>query len=172
MKNVMRILSVVVLSAGLMAVTAHAADTGIQAGKWQVTTVTKVKGMDEEFKAAKEQMEKMPPAEKAKMDKMMGTMGVHMDNAANALTTTATQCMSSKDPVPNISINQKCHVTHKKDGNTVHFKVTCPDSDATGTVHYQGKMMKGTVHSKQIVKDKVAEVTMQLSGKYLGPCTQ
>lgn len=131
----------------------------IKEGKWAMTMVTKMAGMDEEMAGA---MADMSEEEKAMMQQMMGGMGVSM--GPEGMTSTITRCLTNAEPVP--EEDPGCKSAHSVKGNTVHFTSTCPDSQAKGEITYHNDSMNGVIHSQSAE----GEATIQISGKYVGPC--
>jgi hypothetical protein len=123
---------------------------------------------------AMKQMENMPPAAKAMMQRMQGGAGVQMGVSAEGITTTITQCMTALDPVPNTKTSKDCQQTHDVRGNTVTFHMVCKgknsEMDSTGQMTYMGDSMKGQMKTHQVSRGKSMDTTVQMAGKYLGPC--
>ena len=148
---------------------------GIKEGKWEMTMVTKMEGLSAEEAAAMEQMKNMPPAAMAMMQKMPG-MNVQMGAGAEGITTTITECMTSKNPVPHMNDSDPadCKQSHDIDGNTVNFKVECNNHrqqmNSTGSVTYKDDAMEGTIKSHQVENGQAMDATIKMSGKYLGKC--
>ena len=148
---------------------------GIKEGKWSMTMVTKMEGMPAEAAAAMKEMENMPPEAAAMMKQMQGKMGFQMHGNDQGITTTVTQCMTNQNPVPNRKAPENCQQTHKINGNTVTFHVACNSKamhmDSTGHVTYSGDSMAGQIKSQQVAEGSDMDVTIDISGKYLGPCS-
>jgi hypothetical protein len=148
-------------------------------GKWSMSITTKFDPNSSEAKEmqkAMKEMENMPPAARAMMEKMQGGMGVKMGaGPQGGMTTTITQCLSDKDPVPDMEASNKdCQQTHEIKGNTVTFKSVCKvkgtETTTTGNMTYKGDSMKGEVKSRAVSRGKTMDTTMEMTGKYLGPC--
>ncbi len=139
---------------------------GIKEGKWSITVVTKVQGMEGQAAEAAKAMEDMSPEEKAMMQQMMGGMGMN----ANGITTTITKCVTNENPVPETEEN--CHETHSINGNTVNFETICDDSKSTGQVTYEGDSMRGTINSHATIGGQETDSTIEISGQYVGPCNE
>jgi len=161
-----RFILVVGLAAAVVAGFAGIANAqNIKEGKWTMTMVTQMAGMEEE-------MADMTEEDKAMMGQMMGAMGskmgmdMKMGFGAGGMTTTVTQCMTKDDPVPESKQNKACKSTHSTKGNTVSFTTSCPDGDSTGKITYQNDSMKGIINSHSAGGD----ATIEISGKYVGPC--
>ena len=150
--------------------------TGLQAqsvheGKWSMTMVTKMEGMDQESNEAMAEMQNMSPEEKAMMQQMMGGMHMQMNSDSPGITTTITKCLSDQDPVPGTNEDEDCQETHSANGNTVNFEEVCSDSHSTGQVTYNGDSMSGTITSQQTADGQETNSTIEISGQYLGPCS-
>lgn len=137
----------------------------IKTGEWRMTMVTKMDGeMEGKMAEAMKAMEDMTPEQKAMMEQMMGGMGMKMDE--KGITVTTNQCITDENPIPEVEDNQNCTTTHSVNGNTVNFEVTCPEGISTGEVTYGDDTMKGVIHTTTPEGD----VTVNISGQYLGPC--
>lgn len=164
------VLVAVVVVAGVVVFVSGARAEGIKEGKWNMTIVTKMGGAaSEDYTAAMKDMENMSAEEKAMMEKMMG--GVKMNAGGEGITTTVTKCVTSSDPVPEMPQEKDCQMTHSMNGDTVHFETVCPDGKSTGDVTYMDDSMKGTIKSQQTEDGKMTDVTIEISGVYVGPCS-
>ena len=156
------ILAVAVVAIGVaFAIGARA--QGIKEGKWTMTMVTKVPGMDKHAAEMEESMKNMSDDEKAMMQGMMGKMGMNMQAGGNSagITTTVTKCLTNDNPVP--QKDDSCTSTHTLDGNTVKFETTCADSHSTGEITYQNESMNGTITSQSAD----GEATIEITGEYV-----
>ena len=175
-KRVMKksILVLLCCSAFIVFATAVRAEE-IKEGKWSMTMVTKMEGMPPEAAQAMKEMENMPPEAMAMMKKMSGKMNFQMAGDAQGITTTVTQCVTNKNPVPDAKMPEKCQQTHTINGNTVNFQVSCnakdTQIDSTGQVTYKGDTMQGNIKSRQVINGKSMDAAIQINGKYLGPCS-
>ena len=165
---------IVVLAGIFVATLATTANAdGIKEGKWSMTMVTKMEGMAPEMADAMKEMENMPAEAKAMMQGMPG-MNFQMGGDAQGITTTVTQCVSNKNPVPENNAAENCQQTHEIDGSTVNFHVTCDgkheQTDSTGRVTYAGDSMEGEIKSHQKSDGQSTDAVIQITGKYLGPC--
>jgi len=160
------IVAVGVAAVGILLFTNTAKAAEIKEGQWSMTTVIHIDGMDE----AMEEMKGMSPQEKAMMEKMMGGMKFGAAGGGGGMSTTITQCITNDNPVPESDKQKNCQQTHSKKGNTVNFEVICADSHTSGQVTYQNNSMKGRIKSTQTKNGKKENVTMDISGKYVGPC--
>jgi hypothetical protein len=165
------IFAMAVVSVGFIVFISGLRAQGIKEGKWTMTMVTKMGEMDQESADAMKEMEKMSPEEQAMMKQMMGGMNVQMGGKSAGVTTTVSQCISDQDPVPDMSSGEDCQETHTIAGNTVHFEEVCSDSKSTGQVTYGEETMSGVIKSQQMVDGKVSDVTIEISGQYVGPCS-
>jgi hypothetical protein len=141
-------------------------------GKWTITMVTKMDGMEEEMAEAMAAMDDMSAEEKAMMQQMMGSMNMQMDVAGGAMTATVTQCMTQQEPVPALEgqEDKDCETEHSVTGSTVKFNVVCPDSAATGEMTYTENTMSGKISSQQMMDGQMTEATITMDGQYVGPC--
>ena len=158
------ILATAIISAGVVIFSIGASAQGIKEGKWSLTIVTKMAGMEQQTTEAMQAMENMSPEEKAMMQQMMGGTGMN----ANGMTTTIAQCITNDNPVPETQEN--CRQTHTQSGNTVNFETICNDSTSAGQVTYEGDSMRGTVHSHVTVAGRETNSTIEITGQYIGPC--
>ena len=151
---------------------AQAAD--IKEGQWSMTMVTKMSGIEDETAAMKKEMENMPPEAAAMMKQMTGQMGVQMGAGPEGITTTVKQCISSTKPVPDLPSAENCQETHAINGNTVKFEVACSgkggEMKSSGQMTYTGETMEGTIESHQMEHGRAVDATIEVTGKYLGPC--
>jgi hypothetical protein len=163
-----------VVSVGILFLASVASADGIKEGQWSMTTVIHMEGMDNQEAEAMKEMENMSPEEKALMQKMMGSMGMKMGGAGGGMgmSTTTTQCISNDDPVPDANNEENCKQTHTMNGNTVNFEVVCAKSHSTGKVTYKNDSMKGTIQSTSTENGQEKNVTLDISGEYVGPCGQ
>lgn len=167
-------LSMIFVFAGMLVFAAGLKAQSFKEGKWTMTMVTTMEGaMGEEYKQAMAELENMPPEQKAMMQQMMGATNVQMNVGSEGITTTITQCLSGENPVPDMNEegNADCRVTHTTSGNTVNFKVTCKGNESTGKMTYDGDRMNGVIKSHQITDGQKTDVTIKVSGQYLGPCS-
>jgi len=137
-----------------------------------MSITTKMEGMNEEAAAAMEAMKNMSPEQKAMMEKMMGGTGMLMSYDGTGITTTVTQCMSNEAPVPQTEPENDCQTTHSINGNTVSFEVACADGISIGQVTYNGDSMQGEIKVQQTVEGQKSEATIEITGKYVGPCDE
>ena len=166
------ILAMGVVSVGVVTFVIGLRAQGIKEGKWSMTMVTKMEGMEQDSAAAMKEMENMSPEDKAMMQQMMGNMNIKMNGNSAGITTTITKCVSNQNPVPDMNNSEGCKETHSMDGNTVSFEVVCKESTSTGQVTYKDDSMEGVVKSHQMVDGKETNATIEISGKYVGPCSE
>ncbi|MDP2653746.1 MAG: DUF3617 family protein [Candidatus Omnitrophota bacterium] len=164
------ILAMAVVAVGSLVFAAGLRAEGVREGKWSMTMVTTMGGMNQEATEAMESMENMSPDEKAMMEKMMGGMKLQAAGSAVGMTTTTTQCITNDNPVPDADATEDCQTTHTMDGNTVKFESVCKDSTSTGEITYQEDSMNGWIKSHQTVDGNETDVTIEISGQYVGPC--
>ena len=167
--------NVLVMSGILVSMVVFAAAVkaeGLKEGKWAMTMNTKMDGMPPEMADAMKQMENLPPRVAA----MMKQRGVQMSGNGQGMTTTVTQCITNQNPVPKSEkMPEDCQQTHEMNGNTVTFHVTCDKKDmqmdSTGHVTYSGDSMEGQIKSHEVSEGRNMDMTIDISGKYLGPCS-
>ena len=104
------------------------------------------------------------------MKQMTGQMGVQMGAGPAGITTTVNQCISSIKPVPDLPSAENCQETHEINGNTVKFKITCSGKGGEMKSSGTGETMEGTIESHQMEHDRAVDATIEVTGKYLGPC--
>ena len=167
------ILAIFVVSVGVVIFAVRLRAEGIREGKWSMTMVTKMGGMEEETAKMNKEMENMSPEDAAIMKQMMGKMNMQMDRNSQGITTTVTQCISNQNPVPDVNMQKDCKETHTMDGYTVNFHVTCDESksDSIGQMTYTDDSMEGEIKSHQVVDGKEVNSTIEISGKYVEPCS-
>jgi len=170
MKNIL--ISIAAVLAGLTVSVIDANAQNIKEGKWSMTITTEMQGMDAEMAQAMEAMKNMPPEQKAMMQKMMGGMGTSLSEDGQGMTITMTQCISQTNPVPQTEKQKNCKETHSIKGNMVSFETICPDGTSSGQVTYEGDSMKGTVTTNQTGEGQEIEATVDIEGKYIGPCDE
>lgn len=161
-----------IVSVGLLVFAGRANADGVKEGQWSMTTVIRMEGADDQSAEAMAEMEKMSPEEKAMMEQMMGGMKFGAPGGGMGMSTTTTQCITNDNPVPESEDQEDCQKTHSMTGNTVHFEVVCDDSRSTGDVTYENESMHGTIQSTQTADGTEENVTIDISGQYVGPCDQ
>ena len=161
-----------VVTIGILFSTCSADAAGIKEGKWSMTTVIKMDGMDNQAAEAMKEMEHMSPEDKAMMQKMMGGMKIGGAGAGMGMSTTITQCLTNNNPVPEASHQENCQQTHTVKGNTVNFDVVCSNSHSSGQVTYKNDTMNGTIKSTQTDHGQEKTNVINISGTYVGPCDQ
>ncbi len=146
----------------------------IKDGQWSMTMVMGMEGMDDQMAEAQKEMENMSPEDRAMMEQMMGGMGMKMGGPGGGMgmTMTSTQCITNDNPVPKNEEDEDCEDTHSFSGNTLNFESVCKNSRSTGQITYKNTSMKGTIESVKTVKGKEEKATINISGKYVGPCVQ
>ena len=161
--------AMVIVSMGSMIFVGTLRAQGIKEGQWSMTMVTRMGG--QENAQAMKEMENMSPEDKALMQQMMGGMNIQLGGNSAGMTTTITKCITNQDPVPGREGDEDCKKTHTIDGNTVNFEEICPDSKSTGRVTYEEDSMGGVINSHQTVDGKETDVTIDIKGRYTGPCS-
>ena len=151
---------------------------GLKEGQWSMTMVTKMDNMSPEMAAAMKQMENMPPEAKAMMQQMQQRMGVSMSADGQGMTITTSHCITNQNPVPkymkNKDMEDRCQQTHEINGNTVIFHSTCNYNDtqieSNGNMTYSDDTMQGEIKSHQTHAGKTIDSTVDITGRYVGPC--
>ena len=159
-----------VLSLGTLLAAGGVMAAGIKEGKWSMTTTIRMEGMDNQAAQAMKEMENMPPEQKAMMQQMMSGMKIGQLGNGMGMSTTKVQCITNDKPVPQAKGQEDCRQTHTAKGNTIDFEVICDDSRSTGQVTYKNDSMKGTIKSTQTGHGQQQNMTVDISGQYLGPC--
>ncbi|MDE2027717.1 MAG: DUF3617 domain-containing protein [Candidatus Omnitrophica bacterium] len=174
MRTISSMLAVVLLIA--FSSTAKALD--FKSGQWQLTMVTKMEHMPPEMATAMEQMKNMPPEAKAQMEAMQKKMGITMSANGQGMTVTTDKCLTEKNFIPShVGPGQEkyCRQTHQVNGNTVTFQGTCRRGDwqldSSGTMTYSENSMQGHMKVHQVTGSRTMDSTIDMTGKYLGPCT-
>ena len=144
------------------------AGQGMKEGQWSMTMTIQADGMGEEAAKAMQEMEQMPPEQKAMMQQMMG--GMKMGVGAQGMTMASSQCMTNEDPVPTRADEKDCQETHAIKGNSVHFDVVCDDSTSSGDVTYDNDSMTGHITSTRQEHGRETTSTIGIRGQYAGPC--
>jgi len=142
--------------AGAAASTAVLAD-GFKEGQWEITTKMDIPGMP-----------KMPEGVQLPPGVKMPGMGAGY---------TAKQCLK-KDQAAPASQRQdlKCEFTHKDfSGDTFSWASHCTSADggsvdSEGKATYSGDTMTSQVHMHGTQQGHPMDMTMNSTGKYLGPC--
>src|SRR5215831_10373649 len=147
-----------VLLAMLATGSAHAADM-IKAGKWEFSAQVQVPNMP-----------KLPPGVQLPPGVNIGAGGINAKR---------TSCLDSARPVPAdmhppSQQHGQCKVgAVNKNGNTVTWETSCPQSDGSvvhsdGVAHYTGDKMEATMKTR--VTGGISESSQHITGRYLGPC--
>jgi len=151
MRNFIIVTAVFLILTGVLATLARSED--IKEGQWSITTVHKFESIHAEGAASTTEMEDVP---------------------AQGTTMTQTKCVTHQSLLHETSIDESCQQTHELNGNTVHYHVLCPDEDmsleTTGQMVFNGDSMEGQLKAHMEGHDESADETVQITGKYLGPC--
>ena len=158
-----------VVALSLAASSAFAAD-GLKEGQWEYQSTTQMAGMSgmsaEEQAQFNEAMKQLPLG-----TKLPGNIGM----SAKGITSTFKQCVKADNPVPTDPRNQDCKTTQmKRSGNTytwaMHCKTSDGEMDSSGTGTYNGDSMTSKVQIKGSSHGQPVDMTMDMTGRYLGPC--
>jgi hypothetical protein len=144
-------------------------------GEWSLAMTMKLDENSAEAKQMKQamkEMESMPPEARAMMQGMGMQMGA---GPQGGMTTTITHCLTGEDVVPDSkAANKNCQESHEIKGSTVTFQSVCKDKKGeittNGVMTYKGDSMKGEIKSRTVSRGKMTDTTMEIAGKYLGPC--
>jgi hypothetical protein len=104
------------------------------------------------------------------------TTATKIEGMSGGLKATLTQCLSNKNPFPDIKTNGKtCKQTHRIQGNTITFHSSCKDKDEQieldGKITFAGDSMQGQMKSRQINGGgKATDVIIDIYGKFTGSC--
>lgn len=156
--------SALILAAAI--VPALAADK-VREGKWEYMSEMKMPGMPE----MPANMPKMP-------DGMQLPPGMTMPQfGPRGITSTFQRCITNEDLVPKDDKGkEQCTVTKMdRKGNTVNWAASCqtPQGPAKseGTATYTGDAMEATMRVTGNAEGRPFEMTQNMKGRYLGPCT-
>jgi len=158
---------VVIGVAGIgLSVTVLAADTILE-GRWQYTSTMQMDGMPQ----MPQGMPKMPEGMQMPPGVKMPAMG------AGGMTSTFESCVTNNNPVPqNKDRERNCKVTKMtRDGNHFSWTSSCqlPDggtAESEGEGSYSGDSSQVTIKTKAVHDGHPMNMTMNVTGKYLGPC--
>lgn len=160
MRTLKTLLPLIALGLALPVVAAD----GPKPGRWEYTTTMQMPGM-----AA---MPKLPEGVQLPPGVTMPQMG------PKGLTSSFQQCVTGEEAIPrNENGREDCTVTkQERKGNTVRWAATCNTpqgkAEGEGSVTYQGDSMQGNFRFKgQDGRGQPFEMTQQMSGRYLGPCS-
>jgi hypothetical protein len=143
----------------------------VKLGLWEITMKTNMGGAAaaQMPKMSDEDLAKLPPATRAQIENAM--------KAASGAPMTIKQCMTKEKLEKNAlgaqqRANQNCTQTVTKNTKTVmEANVVCTNPASTGSVHMEATSTtsyQGTVHSKSTERGREMEVTMEMSGKWVG----
>ena len=84
---------------------------------------------------------------------------------------TVTTCLTQKEPVAKIDEKNNCKMQDLTTvGNTVSWKVVCPEATSKGSITYAGAAYDGIIETNMKVEGKDMTSKMTMKGKYIGPC--
>ena len=144
-------------------------------GRWTITMVTQIEGMEEQIAQAAVIMQSLSPEEKAmmgNMTRMIGGLDIEMDLSKDGMITTITECLTEKNPVPNLKEVSSCQMTQNTNGNTTNFEAVCPQGTVAGHINYKKSTMTGQMTSRQKVNGKDTNANITMTGHYVGPCKE
>ncbi|HTZ16958.1 MAG TPA: DUF3617 family protein [Dissulfurispiraceae bacterium] len=86
---------------------------------------------------------------------------------------TVTTCLTQKEPVAKFNEKSDCKMQDLTTvGNTVSWKIVCPEATSKGSITYAGTTYDGAVETDMKMEGKQVTSKMTLKGKYLGPCPE
>ena len=84
---------------------------------------------------------------------------------------TVTTCLTQKDPVSKVDEKNDCKMQDLTTvGNTVSWKIVCPEATSKGSITYAGAAYDGIMETNMKMEGKDMTSKMTMKGKYLGPC--
>jgi hypothetical protein len=84
---------------------------------------------------------------------------------------TMTTCLTQKEPVAKMDEKNSCKMQDLSTvGNTVSWKVVCPEATSKGSITYAGTTYDGIVETNMKMGGKDVTSKMTMTGKYIGPC--
>jgi hypothetical protein len=86
-------------------------------------------------------------------------------------TMTTMTCLTQKDPVAKIDEKNNCKMENLTTvGNTVTWKIVCPEATSRGSITYAGATYDGIMETNIKMEGKDMTSKMTMKGKYIGPC--
>ncbi len=86
-------------------------------------------------------------------------------------TMTTMTCLTQKDPVAKIDEKNNCKMENLTTvGNTVTWKIVCPEATSRGSITYAGASYDGIMETNMKMEGKDMTSKMTMKGKYIGPC--
>ncbi len=185
----------ILLMTGVVFITLTAiAEESLKEGKWEMTMVSKMDNLPPELANAMNQLQgqldyhngkmtattpfssspvnlpipKNNPAAAAQAD-------YHMVTNNQGMTITSTSCVTNNNPIPDTKTPPGCAPPEiQRNGNTIDYHGVCHNKnfevDSTGHITYTGNTMQGLIKTRQTVQGRNMDSTIQITGKYIGPC--
>jgi hypothetical protein len=99
------------------------------------------------------------------------TTTMEMPGMPKPHTMTTTTCLTQKDPVAKIDEKNNCKMENLTTvGNTVTWKIVCPEATSRGSITYAGATYDGIMETSMKMEGKDMTSKMTMKGKYIGPC--
>lgn len=160
----------------LAALPAHAQAPTVKPGLWEINSKVKTGNAqaDSAMRMMLQQLENMPPAQRAQMEAMMAQNGVSMPKSGAdgglMLTACVTPEMAARKELP---LNQKGKCTSRRDqvagGLDVAFTCTDPASSGNGKIRFNGD--SAYTMTMDVTNNSGAgpqNATVESSGRWLG----
>ena len=161
----MRKQMIIAATLGLLPTLALAAEE-IREGRWQYTSTMQVEGMPQ-----MQNMPKMPEGMQLPPGVKMPSMG------PKGMTSTFESCVTKDNPVPRDAERERqCKTTKmERHGNKVNWAATCDlrngdTAESEGEGVYTNDSSQMTIKTRATHQGRPINSTMQITGKYLGPC--
>lgn len=138
----------------------------IKPGKWEYSMQMDMGNMPQMPKLTPEQLAKMPPEARARVEQMMQGHGM-----------TFSSCITGDKPVPTNPQHRNCAVEKmERSGGNVTWKATCTSpegrsSKIEATAGYTGDKMAMDMMIETTGRDgRPMTMKQHMTGRYLGPC--
>lgn len=152
----------VCLAAALLLVAGTSGAAGLKEGQWEYTNTMKIPGMP--------QMPALPPGVKL-------PPGMNIGGGPGGMSMSFKHCVTQEKLIPPTQDEGKfkCEITkQKQDGKRFEWAQRCTgkntDFTSEGSGQYDGETMAAKMSSKGTMDGHPADMTMDISGRYLGPC--
>ena len=138
-----------VFSVVIIITTIANAQESFKEGKWEITLINRVEGLSPEVAAM-------------------------MNNQSTVIK--RIQCLTNQNPITQPkSLPSGCSLPQiQKNGNKISYQINCNNGDyqmkQTGEETFDGDTMQGLIKSHQTVKGMNIDSTMEITGRYIGPC--
>ncbi|MEI7999274.1 MAG: DUF3617 family protein [Candidatus Omnitrophota bacterium] len=171
-------------------------DSKLKEGKWALTMMIKIEGLPQEASAVmamgtQGHFDMKDGNGEGVVSNPYGTIQMPISTGTNDLyrhgegvetqwdvnkgiTSSIIQCVTKNNAIPNRVMAEGCKRTQQRKNDTYNFQVFCEKendhTDENGYVTYMEDSMVGIIKSHQIIQGRNMDSTIELSGKYLGPC--